>query len=114
MKNYWSLLQLFEDACEVIEVKQVNRLSKWNRAYLKTALLRLNKSFPGLVPATFLIDGSNAESVRFGLVDRVVKSGYGIRRPIDGVMPQATLNPVGREFTASKCYRYVVQELHSS
>ena len=66
-------LQLFEDACEVIGVKQFNRLCNWNRAYLKTALLRLNKSFPGLVPTTFLIDGTNVESVRFGLVDRIMK-----------------------------------------
>jgi hypothetical protein len=103
-------LQLFRDACEVIGVTQINPLRNWERAYLKTSLLRLAKNFPGLIPNLHIVDGRDADSLRLSALDRIVKSGYGIRREIGGLMPQATLLPSGKEFIASKFYRYVVQD----
>jgi hypothetical protein len=103
-------LQLFKDACSIIGVTEHNGIEYWERAYLKTALIRLAHRFSGLVPPVTILDGVNSETVRTASVDRIVKSGYGIRRAVDGLMPQATLKPAGKEFVASKRYRYAIQD----
>lgn len=103
-------LQIFNDACQVVGINQFNAPSKWERAYLKTALIRISKKFPGLVPKSILVNGVITEGLRFAPADRIVKSGYGIRRPIEGVKPQATLNRAGHSFGIAMRYRYLIQD----
>src|SRR5580698_1365861 len=103
-------LQLLKEACSIVGVIEHNRIEKWERAYSKSALIRLAKRFPGLVPPVVVLDGTYCETVRKRDVDRIVKSGYGIRRPVEGLYPKASLIPANEEFTASRRYRYVIQD----
>jgi len=102
--------ELLQEGIGIVGAKIYNSPVMWRRAYLKSSLLRISKRFPGLVPSSYMVNGIRCEDDSAGNVDRLVKSGYGIRRAIENRYPRATLLPAGVRFTPPIGYRYVVQD----
>jgi hypothetical protein len=103
--------ELLEEAAVLVSARLPISSAKWRRAYLKSALLYLSQSFPGLVPNSFLLSGSRAEGLATAAVDRVVKCGFGIKRPLQtNLFPQATFIAAGQSFHPNPSYRYLIQD----
>jgi hypothetical protein len=103
--------ELLEEASILVSAKLPISSAKWRRAYLKSALLYLSRSFPGLVPYASLLSGSTAEGLETSASNRVVKCGFGVKRPIKtNLSPQATFIAAGQSFHPGPSYRYFIQD----
>jgi hypothetical protein len=103
-------VQLLREGCLLIGAKLFNDPINWRAAYLKTSLLRISKSFPGLVPDSVLVNGIRYVDTSNRDFARVIKSGFGVQRPIDDLYPRATLFAAGQAFLPERRYRYLIQQ----
>jgi hypothetical protein len=103
-------LELLEDGLALSGAVVHNPPFQWRRSYLKTALLRVSRLYPGLVPHTEVLDGEQSDGLAHRLCNRVVKPGFGIHRTVSGNHPRVTLLGAGQDLIPVTRYRYVIQD----